>query len=216
VVKRMQSHQINVDNLSECIENIERLRKIHDPRSEGVKIRILFVGESPPRDAPQNFFYSRTSMLYYATFLAFHLRFKVLEQDFLKFFKNSGCYLYDLFKVPGMIIRGREQGGRIRASKFEKEKAKENLMKFILSERPEVVIVVIKRVFHEIESLLRKLKEQGIIREYFGLPFPKDAPSFTKYVNELFPILSHLSNSIQATTRMSLRHNYNRHSSSPR
>jgi len=72
-------------------------------------MRILFVGESPPKDVPRNFFYSRTSMLYYATFLAFHRKFGIKERDFLKFFKRSGCYLYDLFEVPGMVIQEGEE-----------------------------------------------------------------------------------------------------------
>jgi len=164
---------------------------MYDPRSEGLRIRILFVGESPPKDAPQNFFYNRTSMLYYATFLAFHLRFGVPERDFLELFKKLGCYLYDLFEVPGMVVQGKEQGKRIRASIHEIEEAKVRLEEFILSERPEIVIVVIRRVFRKIESMLRKLKEQGVIKEYFGLPFPINARSFTKYVDELSSILSY-------------------------
>ena len=110
---------------------------------------------------------------------------------FLNSSKKSGCYLYDLFEVPGMIIQGEEKEGRTRASKCEVEKAKGELENFILSERPEIVIVVIKRVFHKIEKSLRRLKEQGIIKEYFSLPFPINSRSFTKYVDKLSSILDH-------------------------
>ena len=186
-----QNSQVSTSSLHRRIKHVKRLREMYDPRKEKLKIRILFVGESPPRDAPQIFFYNRTSILYYATFLAFHRKFGIKEHDFLKFFKRSGCYLYDLFEVPGMVIQGEEKEGRIRASKHEVEKAKGELEKFILSERPEIVIVVIKQVFDKIKKLLRRLKEQGVIKEYFSLPFPINSRSFTKYIDELSSILDY-------------------------
>jgi len=94
---------------------------MHNPREEGLKIRILFVGESPPKDAPQNFFYNRTSILYYATFLTFHRKFGIKEHDFLKFFKRSGCYLCDLFEVPGMIIQGEEKEAKGAEARIRKD-----------------------------------------------------------------------------------------------
>jgi|GEM_PF-6685442 len=190
--RSMQNSQVSTSSLHRRIKGlIKRLREMYDPRKEGLKIRILFVGESHPKDAPRSFFYSRTSILYYATFLTFHKKFGIKERDFLKFFKRSGCYLYDLFEDPGMIIQGEEKEGRPRASKYEVEKAKGELEKFILSERPGIVIVVIKRVFHKIKKSLRRLKEQGVIKEYFSLPFPINSRSFTKYVDELSSILDY-------------------------
>ncbi|MCD6368236.1 MAG: hypothetical protein J7L38_00385 [Thermoproteales archaeon] len=189
-LENKRDYPADARNVIEHIEEIEKMRESYDPRSEGIEIKILFIGESPPKDAPVNFFYNRTSVLYYATFLAFHLRFGVLERDFLEFFKNSGCYLYDLFEVPGMVVRENKRWrGVVRASEYEIKKARCRLEEFVLSEKPEIVIVVIKRVFKEIEDILKKLKERGIIREYFALPFPRDAHSFTKYVKKLYSIL---------------------------
>ena len=90
-----------------------------------------------------------------------------------------------------MIIQWEEKEGRTPASEYEVKKAKGELEKFILSERPEIVIVVIKQVFDKIEKLLRRLKEQGVIKEYFSLPFPINSRSFTKYVDELSSILDY-------------------------
>lgn len=171
------------------VKAIKELRDKYDPRRRGLKIRILFIGESPPPEAPQIFFYNRTSILYYATFLAFHKVFGVREDSFLEFFRDLGCYLYDLFEEPGKIIQGKEGEGRVRASRDEVEKAKRELEKFIQDVRPEIVIVVIKRVSRRIKRLLERLKVQGVIRDYFDLPFPRGANNFIDYVDGLYSSL---------------------------
>src|SRR6202789_3451182 len=73
----------------------ERLRGKYRP----IKVRILFVGESPP--ASGRFFYHADSGLYRAIREAFVKAFPNLrEADFLKLFRNLGCYLLDLCDRP--------------------------------------------------------------------------------------------------------------------
>ena len=103
-VKRTTWTCSNTGIFQERINKIKELRERYNPRSLGLKIKILFIGESPPEDAPQVFFYEGTSTLYYATFIAFHKKFHIPEHAFLEFFKNLGCYLYDLLDVPGLRI----------------------------------------------------------------------------------------------------------------
>lgn len=157
----------------------------YDPRNRGLRIRALFVGESPPRGAPRSFFYNRSSILYYATFLAFHLEYGVPERGFLEYFRDSGYYLYDLFEPPGTVI------GRV--SKRELEEAEARLMELLLREKPEVVVVVLKRVFKEVRGLLEEAKRRGLIREYYCLPFPANTEYFKKYVDGLRSILRRLA-----------------------
>ena len=75
----------------------ERLRRRFLPE----RVRVLFVGESPP--AAGSFFYAADSELYRATRDAFEAalpRFRNVD-TFLKAFAESGCYLVDLSLDPG-------------------------------------------------------------------------------------------------------------------
>jgi hypothetical protein len=73
----------------------ERLRKHYRPH----KVRILFVGESPP--ASGRFFYQADSGLYRAVRDTFATAFPSLpKSEFLKSFRSLGCYLVDLCGQP--------------------------------------------------------------------------------------------------------------------
>lgn len=73
----------------------ERLRQRYRP----ARLRLLFVGESPP--ASGRFFYQRDSGLYRAIRDAFRLVDPSINGDtFLETFQNSGCYLIDVCASP--------------------------------------------------------------------------------------------------------------------
>src|SRR5579862_6651994 len=82
----------------------ERLRRSYLPS----KVRILFVGESPP--ASGRFFYEQNSGLYRAVRDAFHGAYPHVEDEkFLRFFQETGCYLIDLCRVPVDHLDGRSR-----------------------------------------------------------------------------------------------------------
>ncbi|RLE64604.1 MAG: hypothetical protein DRJ38_05150 [Thermoprotei archaeon] len=124
-------------------------------------------------------------MLYYATFIAFHKKFHVPEHAFLDFFKKLGCYLYDLLDVPGQDP-GQDT---TKIPSCDLQEVKNAFRNFISSEKPEIVIVVIKRIYREIKDLLLELRRQGVIEKYFALPFPGRARTSTRYVDELYNII---------------------------
>ena len=79
-------------------KNRESLRESYRPD----KVRVLFVGESPPKSG--EFFYGpRFSRLFRATRQAFTCAFDRTfhdEEEFLCAFKASGCFLEDLCQEP--------------------------------------------------------------------------------------------------------------------
>ena len=73
----------------------ERLRRRYRPE----RIRLLFIGESPP--ASGRFFYRRDSGLYRAIRDTFRMIDPSITDDtFLGVFQNSGCYLIDACARP--------------------------------------------------------------------------------------------------------------------
>ena len=164
-------------------EEIEELRKDWNPRNVRVRIKVLFVGESPPKSG--RFFYNRNSVLYYATFRAFSRVFRITEPEFLEFFQKSGCYLYDVLKTPGEKIK--------KVNKSTLNQAKEDLKNFIRNTRPDVVIIVHKGVYEKIkgEETLSQLRKEGIIKSFYSLSFP-NMGLFNEYVEGLCNVLNEL------------------------
>ena len=164
------------------VEEMEELRKDWNPKNVRVRIKVLFVGESPPKSG--RFFYNRNSVLYYATFRAFSRVFGIVKPEFLEFFQKSGCYLYDVLKTPGEKIK------KVDTSTLNQ--AKEDLKNFIRNTRPDVVIVIHKtRVYKRIKEVLSQLKKEGIIKSFYSLSFP-NMGHFNEYVEELCNILNEL------------------------
>jgi len=170
-------------------EEMEELREEWNPQNIGVRIKVLFVGESPPKSG--RFFYNRNSVLYCATFCAFSRIFRIAEPEFLEFFQKSGCYLYDVLKVPGQEIK--------EVDKSTLNQAKEDLKNFIKDVKPDVVIVVHRGVYKRIEGILSQLRKEGIIKSFYSLPFPTtgrpkgdSTTNFNRYVEGLCDILNEL------------------------
>ena len=152
-------------------KDIEKVRNYFKPE----KLRILFVGESPPRI---NFFYQRKGPLYKATKKAFFAVFGT-QEDFLKFFKDKGCWLEDLLK---------ERGEKVTNSKSKEiEEGIERISKIIRDEKPETVIIVIKRIEY---FARRAIKRSGVEVKSDFLPFPTRRKSrIEEYIHDLEQIL---------------------------
>lgn len=135
----------------------EHLRRRYRPD----RVRILFVGESPP--ASGRFFYKADSGLYRAirdTFLtAFpHLR----ETEFLDSFRTLGCYLVDLCGAPvdKMTRHARRHACSIGEAR---------LTRTIRELRPQIIVTIVR----SIRANVRRAQEQaGWSGPHLELPYP--------------------------------------------
>jgi hypothetical protein len=157
------------------LRSTERLRRTYRPR----KVRILFVGESPP--ASGRFFYQADSGLYRATRQAFLKAFPDLcERDFLKSFRNLGCYLVDLCERP--VDRLQPKARR----KFRLE-GEPHLTKIFRTLRPQIAIVMIRLISRNVQSSERRAKWSG---RHIELPYPgRWTRHQAEFIRQLAPIL---------------------------
>jgi hypothetical protein len=155
----------------------KRLRQNFRPK----KVRILFVGESPP--ASGRFFYRADSGLYRAIREAFVKAFPNLrEADFLKSFRNLGCYLVDLCAPPVDRLSPNARRKACRAGE-------PRLTKSIHSFRPEIVIVVVRSIARNVQ---RSESEANWSGRHFELPYPgRWIRHRAAFINRLVPILRH-------------------------
>jgi hypothetical protein len=157
------------------LQSNERLRQSFRPR----RVRILFVGESPP--ASGRFFYRADSGLYRAIHQAFVKAFPNLrEADFLKSFRNLGCYLVDLCDRPvdrlqPKVRRKAQAAGEPR------------LTKTIRVLRPKIIIVVIRSIARNVRQSEHQANWSG---RHVELPYPGRWIRYrTAFVKQLVPIL---------------------------
>lgn len=140
------------------IGNIEHIRESHRPNN----IRILFVGESPPKIG--KFFYVESLM---TTFISkpFELRFNITfnnNQDFIDFFKNKDCYLDDLCTEPVDKL----------PPNIRKQKLIESVKPFskkLAEMKPLVVISILKRIE---PYVVNSIELSGIDTKFYSVPFP--------------------------------------------
>jgi hypothetical protein len=153
----------------------ERLRLSFRPK----KVRILFVGESPP--ASGRFFYHADSGLYRAIREAFVKSLPNLrEADFLKSFRNLGSYLVDLCDRPVDRLSPTARRKTCRAGE-------PRLTKSIRSLRPEIVVVVVRSIARNVQRSERQANWSGLHRE---LPYPgRWIPHRAAFIRQLLPIL---------------------------
>jgi hypothetical protein len=153
----------------------ERLRRSFRPR----KVRILFVGESPP--ASGRFFYRADSGLYRAILEAFVKAFPDLrEADFLKSFRTLGCYLVDLCERPADHLPPNTRRKLCRASE-------PRLTKSLRALSPEIVIVVIRSITCNVQRSERQANWSGRRLE---LPYPgRWIRHRTAFIRRLVPLL---------------------------
>jgi hypothetical protein len=125
------------------------------------RIRILFVGESPP--ASGRFFYSANSGLYRAMREAFQsVHPRIDDDNFLSMFRASGCYLIDLCPRP---VDDMDPEPRRRARLAAQGLLSENLIRL----RPETVAPVLRAIRSHVANAALRANWHGEILE---LPYP--------------------------------------------
>jgi hypothetical protein len=135
----------------------ERLRKRYRPN----RVRILFVGESPP--ASGRFFYRADSGLYRAVRETLVEAFPtVSEGDFLVVFRALGCYLVDLCGEPVDRLTRRPRGRACRAGEAV-------LARTIRALRPKVIVTVVRSIRG---NVARAQKQAGWAGRHVELPYP--------------------------------------------
>jgi hypothetical protein len=153
----------------------ERLRRSYRP----VRVRVLFVGESPP--ASGRFFYQADSGLYRAIREAFVAASPALQKrDFLEAFRDLGCYLVDLCEKPVD-----------RLSKVSRGKACRNgeipLAKTIRKLRPQILIVVVRSIAPNVKRSEQRANWTG---QHIELRYPgRWHHHRAAFVRQLAPLL---------------------------
>src|SRR5271168_4954549 len=139
----------------------ERTRELLRKRYRPVRVKILFVGESPP--ASGRFFYQADSGLYRAVrdvFLKASPAFRT--GHFLESFQAHGCYLVDLCVRPVNRLNPKERrqacvDGEVRLSKMLREF------------RPKMVVTVVRSIALNVQRAQLQANWEGM---HLELPYP--------------------------------------------
>ena len=168
----------------------ERLQSHYRPD----RVRILFVGESPP--ASGRFFYQADSGLYRAVREAFVLAFPSLKNDeFLHSFSTLGCYLVDLCGEP---VDNMTWGARRHACR----KGETRLAQKIRALRPQTVVTVVRSIRANVK---RAQIRAGWSGPHLELPYPgRWHRHRTKFRRLLIPFLRQTLADIQLAGLRSL------------
>jgi hypothetical protein len=140
--------------------SISTLRQRYRPN----RIRLLFVGESPPANG--RFFYAANSNLYRYTAEAFERVFKAdrRERDlFLRRFQRLGCYLVDLCNTPANQLS--------QAARAELRRAGVGRLRRLMKQyEPDAVVCVMQGIVPFVREALRgtRLRDGSLLQ----LPFP--------------------------------------------
>jgi hypothetical protein len=153
------------------------------------RIRTLFVGESAP--ASGKFFYFGNTSLARYTQRAFERALDKSfesEDEFLGFFRDSGCWLDDLSREPVNHLDDRERKQRLngRVDGFAVR---------VRGASPELVVVVVKRISKYVNRALVAADLNPVIHY---LPFPGFHWQ-TRYVDELVAVLQDVSGKVQTS-----------------
>lgn len=135
----------------------ERLRRYYRPD----RVRILFVGESPP--ASGLFFYQADSGLYRSVRETFLTAFpSVRKTEFLDSFRALGCYLVDLCAQPVDNMTGDVRRCACRSGEAR-------LARMIRSLRPEIIVTVVRSIG---ENVRRAREQAAWSGPHLELPYP--------------------------------------------
>lgn len=135
----------------------ERLRRRYRP----ARVRMLFVGESPP--ASGRFFYQADSGLYRAIRDAFvHACPHVAEDNFLKSFQELGCYLVDLCGKPVDRMNSEQRRRACRDGEVR-------LARILKQLRPKIVITVVRSITANVRRSEFRAAWSG---RHIELPYP--------------------------------------------
>jgi hypothetical protein len=153
----------------------ERLRGKYRP----IKVRMLFVGESPP--ASGRFFYQADSGLYRAVRSAFITALPALgDADFLKSFRTLGCYLVDLCGQPVDRLEAKKR----RHACAEGEARLSWIIKRL---EPEMIVTVVRSIVANVERAQRRADWSGV---HLVLPYPgRWQHHKVAFEKELVPVL---------------------------
>jgi hypothetical protein len=145
-------------------------------------VRLLFVGESPPSGG--TFFYRGDSMLARCTREAFKRVYGEPGnmQQFLKAFRDRGCYLVDLSAEP---VDGLEKPSRRRARRAGVAQLAEALRDL----RPAQVVAVMKAIEPQVREAV--VAADLAARAVTSLPFPAFGHQ-QEYIEGLATLLSSL------------------------
>jgi len=135
----------------------ERLRRRYRP----ARVRLLFIGESPPASA--RFFYRQDSGLYRVIRDTFRIVDpSITDVTFLEVFQNSGCYLIDACAGPVDHLDARSR----RAACLAGEPA---LTRKIRQLEPAAIVTLVKSIRDNVRRAAARAGWRGPILE---LPYP--------------------------------------------
>lgn len=135
----------------------ERLRRRYRPG----RVRMLFVGESPP--ASGRFFYRTDSGLYRAIRQTFLSAFpKLKDADFLQSFRNLDCYLVDLCVDPVDHLPAKQR-------RLACERAEAKLAATIRQLEPEVIVTMVRSIAANVRRAQARAEWHGT---HLELPYP--------------------------------------------
>lgn len=151
-------------------------------------VKVLLIGESPPIQKENFFFFAPNSDLYNFTKLAFENVYgdKIIKSTgFIKFFKSEGFFLDDLCREPINNIK----------DEYEREiKRQSNII--LLAQRipkynPIVIIGIMKKIKDHIAEAIRLSKIEPKYIYYLGYP-THNKRNISNYVDGLEDIIRKL------------------------
>jgi hypothetical protein len=153
------------------------LRQHHKPD----KIRLLFVGESPPNGP--NFFYKARGPLFEATREAF-LRAvpELCRGPFLEDFKRLACYLEDLSQHPINQLPSAERAEARRRSE-------DGLARRLRSLSPRAIVIVMDAVVPNIARAIDRAGLAKVERHELVFPLYQHRALYINGLSALLPIL---------------------------
>ena len=156
----------------------ERLRRRYRP----ARIRLLFIGESPP--ASGRFFYQQDSGLYRAVRDTFRtVDPSITDDTFLEIFQESGCYLIDACAKP---VDHLDAGSR-RAACLAGEPA---LSRKIRQLEPAAIVTLLKSIRGNVRRAAAQAGWRGPVLE---VPYPGRWASHRRiFLESLVPQLEKL------------------------
>ena len=162
-----------------AVSDLHRLRLSFKPD----KIKVLFVGESPPANG--TFFYKADSNLYHYTQQAFASAFGSKYgpgEDFLKYIKDRGYYLDDLcLEAVNQLDDTTRRSKRDEGVPFLASRIREY--------RPEAIVVVMSAIKAQVEQSAQTAGLGSV--PFHAVPFPAQGNQ-KKYVAQLIKVLQEL------------------------
>jgi hypothetical protein len=157
----------------------ERLRRSFRPP----RIRLLFVGESPP--ASGRFFYSANSGLYRAMWAAFQIADPgVDDENFLSMFCSRGCYLTDLCHEPVDHLEPALRREMCR-------RGEKSLARDITRFQPDIIAPVLRSIVGNVENAIGRADWCGQTPQF---PYPGRWSRHRKaFIDALVPVIRRLS-----------------------